>query len=185
MFGRLFGKKDPLPGAASRMLEQVVSESRKALHYRDGGVPDTLEGRFEMMVVSAFPIFYRLKGQGKAAERLAQLLFDSMFREIDMSLREMGVGDLSVPRKIKAMAQGFYGRVVAYERALDAEDAAALREAVTRNVFSSIEGTPDDKSVDYVVDLIKSNFARIGKQPFEDIMAGKLAYDGSESRQAA
>lgn len=176
MFGKLFGKKDTLPASADRLLSQIVAQSRRAEFYRDGGVPDTLEGRFEMMVVAAFPVFYRLKGQGERADRLAQLLFDRMFREIDISLREMGVGDLKVPRKIKAMAQGFYGRVVAYERALGVDDRAALEDAVARNVFSTLETTPEPKCVTYITDVLESGFESVKAMKIEDIMSGKLPY---------
>lgn len=187
MFGKLFGKKDTLSASADRLLSQIVAQSRRAEFYRDGGVPDTLEGRFEMMVVTAFPVFHRLKGQGERADNLAQMLFDRMFREIDISLREMGVGDLKVPRKIKAMAQGFYGRVVAYERALDAGDDAALEDAVERNVFSAMEdGTPEAAHVAYIATVLKSGFDSVGAMALEDIMAGKLPYaSGHEATRAA
>lgn len=185
MFGRLFGKKDPLSEAADALLAQVIAQSRRKTHYCEGGVPDTLEGRFEMMVVAAFPVFYRLKSQGEQAERLSQMLFDRMFREIDMALREMGVGDLSVPRKIKAMAQGFYGRVIAYERALEADDMPGLRDAVARNVFASLEGEPDAACVDYAMNVLKDCFETVSRLQLADILEGRLPYGGETASRAA
>ena len=102
------------------------------------GVADTLDGRFDMIVAHIILVLRRLKGD----KVLAQALFDAFFADLDQSLREMGVGDLTVPKKVKAMSQAFYGRIDAYGPALDAGDTDALAIAVEHNISRSEAEAP-------------------------------------------
>jgi cytochrome b pre-mRNA-processing protein 3 len=124
---------------AEILYARIVARAREPAFYRDHGVPDTVEGRFEMIALHAFLVLHRLK-ESKAADgpdegALGQALFDLMFADMDRSLREMGVGDLGVGRRVKAMAQAFYGRIAAYEGGLAGGD-GALAVALERNVFA-------------------------------------------------
>lgn len=112
----------------------IVAQARRPAFYADFGVPDTLEGRYEMLMLHAFLYLHRLKSEPEAAREQGQEVFDTMFLDMDRSLREMGVGDLSVPKKIKKMASAFYGRTAAYDAAL-AEDGEGLAAALGRNIF--------------------------------------------------
>jgi cytochrome b pre-mRNA-processing protein 3 len=114
---------------------EIVAQARQPAFYSHLGVPDTLEGRYEMLMLHAFLYMHRLKDEAAPVKDMAQKVFDLMFSDMDRSLRELGVGDLTVPKKIKKMAQAFYGRAAAYDAALDGND-GALVEAVLRNVFS-------------------------------------------------
>ncbi|WP_374466727.1 ubiquinol-cytochrome C chaperone family protein, partial [Ferrovibrio sp.] len=91
------------------LYRAIVAQSRQAGFYREHGVPDSLDGRFDMIVLHSFLVMRRLRRIGAAAEPLSQQLFDLMFADMDSNLREIGVGDLSVGKKVKAMAQAFYG----------------------------------------------------------------------------
>ncbi|MCH8489206.1 MAG: hypothetical protein LAT81_04645 [Oceanicaulis sp.] len=134
MFGRVFAK-DPLRARARVLYDEVLDAARKPALYGPHGAPDTVDGRFDLIVLHAILLFRRLRDGGEPGKHLAQLVFDIMFDDMDAALREMGTGDLSVGKRIKAMGEAFYGRAKAYEAALAAGDEAALAEAIARNMF--------------------------------------------------
>jgi cytochrome b pre-mRNA-processing protein 3 len=111
--------------------EAIVAAARHPVFYADWGVPDTLDGRFDMITLHTFLVLDRLKGEEQA---FRQGLVDELFADMDRSLREMGVGDLSVGKKVRKMAEVFYGRVAAYDQAL-AGAPGALEAALARNIF--------------------------------------------------
>lgn len=117
---------------AAQLLEAVVAASRKPAFFGPGGVPDTLEGRFELLTLHAALALVRLKASPETAP-LAQAFTDRLFRHIDSGLREAGVGDLTVPKRMRRLAGDFYGRLEAYAGALAAPD--ALSAAVARNIL--------------------------------------------------
>src|ERR1700694_4931843 len=112
----------PAQKAAELAYGRIVEHARAPGFFVDVGVPDTVDGRFELICLHAFLYLHRLKREQKRAAPLGQCLFDTMFADFDRSLREMGTGDLSVGREIKRMAQAFYGRVAAYESGLAGDD---------------------------------------------------------------
>jgi len=119
---------------AAALYAAAVAQARAPDFYTDFGVPDTLDGRFDLIVLHVHLLCRRLAREGAAGASIAQALFDAMFKDMDRNLREMGVGDPSVPRRIRAMVEAYYGRVKAYEAAL-AAGGAALAEAIARNVY--------------------------------------------------
>jgi cytochrome b pre-mRNA-processing protein 3 len=132
---RLFGKS-AANEAAERILAAVAQAARAPDLFGEDRAPDTLTGRFEMMTAFAALALDRLKA-APGAERVAQLFTDMLFRHFDAGLREAGVGDLSVAKRMKALAGEFYGRLGAYRPAF--EDAAALAAALSRNVWNTTE----------------------------------------------
>ena len=132
---RFFGRSKSAAPAA-RIYAAIVTQARRPEFYRELQIPDTLDGRFEMIALHAFLVLNRLKGQGFEADAVAQAVFDVMFDDMDRSLREMGVGDLAVGRRVRAMAEGFYGRIAAYDKGL-VEGHAALGEAIARNAYGT------------------------------------------------
>ena len=133
----------------------IVAQARQPVFYSELGVPDTLEGRFEMLILHAFLYLHRLKDEDEAAKEVAQKVFDAMFTDMDQSLREIGIGDLTVPKKIKKMAGAFYGRAAAYDAAL-VEGREALASAVQRNVYSdnSDERANAEALSDYMIEAV-------------------------------
>ena len=128
ILNRLFRRS---PNPARRCYEAIVAAARHPSFYADWGVADTLDGRFDMIALHAFLVLDRLKGTEPA---FRQELVDELFRDMDRSLREMGVGDISVGKKVRKMAEVFYGRVAAYDKAIAGPE-ASLAEVVSRNVF--------------------------------------------------
>jgi cytochrome b pre-mRNA-processing protein 3 len=133
-------RPDPQRALIDGLHARVVEGSRRAALYRLGGVPDTVEGRFESLALHAVLLVRRLQALPAPADAVAQDFVDALFRHLDIALRELGVGDLSVGKRIKKLAKSFYGRVEAYGGALDAGDLAALTEALSRNVTLGAPG---------------------------------------------
>ena len=145
MFARLF-RTDPMKKPARAAYEAVLSASRRPEFYRDAGAPDTVDARFDMLLIHAVIFFRRVRGEGAAGAHMNQLVFDIMFDDMDAALREMGTGDPSVGKRIKEMGQAFYGRAEAYEAALNATDEVALSDIILRNIFASDDEDADAKS---------------------------------------
>lgn len=120
---------------AERLLAAVSDASRQPSLFGDGRIPDTLEGRFELMALNASLALIRLRRDQDAAP-LAQAFTDKFFRHLDAGLREDGVGDLVVPKRMRKLAGSFYGRLDAYAAPLEERDQAALANAIGRNVLA-------------------------------------------------
>lgn len=140
-------RRNPHRQVAARLYADLVQEARRPAYYRDLGVPDSLDGRFEMVSLMAFLVMRRLKTVPEAAG-VAQRLFDHMFDDMDRSLREIGVSDVTIGNRIKEMARGFYGRVAAYDAGLAGSD-AELGQALRRNLYGTI--TPQPSTIEAMV----------------------------------
>jgi cytochrome b pre-mRNA-processing protein 3 len=130
---RIFAKR---PDYARSLYEAIVAAARRETFYLEYGVADTLDGRFDMISLHLFLVLERLRDGNQGVETFRQQLTDGFFLDMDRSLREMGVGDLSVGKKVRKMAEVFYGRVTAYSAALEKDD-AALSDALARNVYAN------------------------------------------------
>lgn len=136
-----FWRRQRQPEAAHLLYVRLVAQARRPEFYRDLEVPDSLDGRFDMIALHAFLLLRRLKDAGAEGRILAQAVFDALFDDMDNALREMGVADLGVGKRIKAMAKGLYGRIDAYERGLAAGE-AATGEALRRNLYGTVAPSP-------------------------------------------
>jgi cytochrome b pre-mRNA-processing protein 3 len=121
-------------GTIEAIYGMIVTQAREPLFYRDLGVPDTVNGRFDLLVLHLWMVLRRLSSiEGGAA--LSQKLFDRFCDDMDANLREMGVGDLTVPKRMQAFGEAFYGRVAAYDLAL-AEGLEPLAQALCKNILN-------------------------------------------------
>jgi cytochrome b pre-mRNA-processing protein 3 len=170
----LFAGKQPDVRAVA-LYRAIVAQSRQAGFYREHGVPDSLDGRFDMIVLHSFLVMRRLRRIGAAAEPLSQQLFDLMFADMDSNLREIGVGDLSVGKKVKAMAQAFYGRVESYEAALQSGDNDQLRQALARNLYAG-KANPEAPGLAAVAAYLRQADASLASQADGEILAGNLVF---------
>lgn len=141
MLERFFGKS-PAQRSADALYFRAVEQARQTKFYADLGVPDTVDGRFDMIALHVFLILRRLKQENARSQATAQALFDTMFTDMDRGLRELGAGDLGVGRRVKVMAKAFYGRIAAYDQGLTSDD-DNLNEAVLRNIFRGEEDERD------------------------------------------
>jgi cytochrome b pre-mRNA-processing protein 3 len=172
MLGRLF-RRDPTAAVAAALYRRIVEQARLPAFYRSGGVPDTLDGRFELIALHAFLLLHRLKAEGEAGAGLAQAVFDTMFADMDASLRELGAGDLGVPHRIKRMVNGFYGRVAAYEAGL-AGGPDALSEALRRNLYGTV--TPDPAAPAALAAYLRAAIAALAGQGGQALLAGEVSF---------
>ena len=136
-----FNRRKPLRTAAETAYRLVVEQARQPVFFAECGVPDTLDGRFELICLHAFLYLHRLKSERPRTKALAQAFFDTMFGDLDRTLRDLGTGDLRVGREVKRMAQGFYGRIRAYQYGIMADD-AVLGAALARNLFGTVAASP-------------------------------------------
>ncbi len=133
-----------IKNTAEALYRQAVEQARDPAFYRAGGVPDTLDGRFDLIALHVCMIMHVLQDvPDKRTEKLIQALFDRMFLDMDRSLREMGVGDLGVPKRVKRMMMGFNGRLRAYDAALASKSKQDLRDTLCRNVYGTMDTVPE------------------------------------------
>ena len=121
-------------GTIETIYGMIVAQAREPLFYRDLGVPDTVNGRFDLLLMHLWLMLQRLKSV-EAGMGLSQALFDHFCEDMDDNLREMGVGDLAVPKRMRAFGEAFYGRSAAYDMALT-EGREAFAQALCKNVFN-------------------------------------------------
>jgi len=121
--------------AEHKIYCEIVAQARQPVFYTDFLVPDTIDGRFDLIVAHAVLYFRRMRGEGEEVAAFAQEVFDLFFQDMDASLREMGVSDTRVPKKVKVMGEAFYGRADAYIPAIEAGNVAELAEALGRNIY--------------------------------------------------
>jgi cytochrome b pre-mRNA-processing protein 3 len=132
---RSWGRTSPRERLIEALHLRVSAAARRPGLYTDLGVPDTLEGRFECLILHVILVLRRLNRLPEPAADVAQDLVNSVFLQLDSSLRESGIGDFGVPKRMKKLGSAFYGRAEGYDAALDAGDADALRAALARNVL--------------------------------------------------
>lgn len=161
--------------AVARVYELIVAQARRPEFYRDLGVADSLDGRFDMLTLHAMLILRRFKSEPERTAKTGQDLFDHMFFDMDRSLREIGVSDLSVGKRVKEMGSAFLGRVAAYEKGF-AEPGNALEEALIRNVYR--DSAPDEESPRRLASYMRTLDSQLSGLPLESILAGEKAFEG-------
>lgn len=147
----------------------AVELAREPAFFKDYGVADTVDGRFDALALVVAIVMRRLKACGDEGAALSQNLFDSMFSDMDLSLREMGAGDIGVSKRVRVMAEAFMGRLDAYATALDDGDRGALAAAIGRNLLRRDEPA-SAQLVDFVLELEK----RLSELDDETLLAGGL-----------
>lgn len=160
--------------SAGALYGAVVERARSPAFYSEAGVPDTLDGRFELVALHAFMVLRRLQADSERTGVLSQALFDAMFDDMDRSLREMGAGDLGVGRRVKFMASSFLGRIKAYEDGLDSGD-EALRSALVRNLYGTVPAPSDGATA--MARYTRDQLAALEAQPLDDLVAGRVRFD--------
>jgi cytochrome b pre-mRNA-processing protein 3 len=174
MFQRLFGRERRTNRAiVDALYAEIVAAARQTAFYSDWQVPDTPLGRFEMLSLHMFLLQHRLRGEDGVSAEIAQNLIDEFFLDVEHSLRELGVGDVGVPKRMKKLARMFYGRTAAYAEALERGDRQALAAALARNIRpDAAEWQQGVQLADYVV----ATGAKLAEWPSASIHVGKLAF---------
>ena len=161
---------------ADALYGQIVAQARQPVFYAQYGVADTAEGRFDMIVLHVVLTMRRLRETGADGRALAQTLFDTFFADMDRNLREMGASDLSVPKKVRAMVEAFYGRASVYDAAIEAGSLEGMRAALDRNLFAGAAKGADEagRSTAAMAHYVLACSTRFAALSYDDIRAGRL-----------
>lgn len=153
----------------------IVAQSRQPRFYAEWSVPDTVTGRFDMISLHLALLFRRMRANTGPGKEFSQAVFDLFFKDMDRSLREMGAGDLAVPKKIQKMGNLFFGLLAAMSEAMDRHDQPALEAVLAKNVFDGVSGTHAVALAEYLL----TADAVLATQPMDAIMAGEIAFEGA------
>lgn len=170
--GRLFGTAAH-EASARALYAGIVAQARRPEFFLACGLPDTVDGRFDLLVLHVFLVMHRLKQDRAETSELSQALCEIFFQDMDESLRELGAGDMGIGRRIKAMAEGFYGRILAYEQALVQGD-DALDRCLRRNLYGAVEAGPEQ--VRAVSLYIKDEVAALAGQELARLARGEVEF---------
>lgn len=169
------------------LYRSIVAEARHPVFYTDHGVPDTVTARFDMIVLMMAVTLHRLRAEplpmrgvkvvtgARATDphELGRQVLDLFFTEMDRSLREMGIGDVAVPKRIKKLASAWNGRVLAYDAALDAGDVEAFAAAIARNVYAGLD---DRSGALALAEHALAAGAVLAATPIADVLAGRIPW---------
>jgi cytochrome b pre-mRNA-processing protein 3 len=166
----------------------IVAQARSPVFYLHLRVPDSVEGRFELIVLHLVLVLRRLGAEEAAAlahqpvpgpgSAVGQRLFDAFCRDLDDNLREMGVGDLAVPRRMRQFGEAFYGRQAAYAAALGAADPQELKKALARNILSKVAA--GEKAV-ALARYVRAAATQLATQPEDALTAGRVVFPSPEA----
>ena len=155
------------------LYERIVAAARQPAIYESWDVPDTPLGRFEMVGLHVFLFLHRVRGENAPISEIAQTLTDEFFTDVDSSLRELGIGDAGVPKRVKKLAKMFYGRVNSYSDALDRADEDALTKALMRNVRPDVtDWKGGEPLAAYVFEAVRM----LAEQRSELLLAGEIIF---------
>lgn len=160
----------------------AVVAARQPVFYSDLRVPDTLDGRFDLVGLHVFLVIRRLTALPPPGPDVAQAVFDAMFSDMDFNLREMGVSDLVVGRRVKAMWEALHGRSTAYEAAMGQGDETALAEALARNVWRGAAPGAEvpEGAARRLARLVLRHAAALEAMPAETVLAGGWRFEVAE-----
>ncbi len=151
-FSALRSRPQVAGGTIEAIYGMIVAQARVPAFYETCGVPDTVNGRFDMVVLHLWTVLRRLRKESETVA-LQQALFDHFCNDMDANLREMGVGDLTVPKRMRAFGEAFYGRSTAYDMALEGGE-SELAEALLRNILIGSEEAQGRRLASYVMQVI-------------------------------
>lgn len=151
------------------LYRACIAQARQPAFYDALKVPDTVDGRFDLLLLHVYMVVARLR----AAPDKAQQLFDLMFADMDRNLREMGVSDMSIGKKIKPLLEAFYGRGQAYDAAFAAPDDAALRAALGRNLFAGAEA---GEALSCLTNYARAAHRAVAGQDMSALLAGRIDF---------
>lgn len=173
MFDRLFGRSRDQRVAVD-LYSRIVAQARRPEFYAGLGVPDTLDGRFELVALHLFLVMHRLKGQGAVAEARARRLFEVVTADFERSLRELGAGDQGIARRVTAMVGGAKGRMMAYDAAMAGDD-RSLEVALDNNVYGTVL-EPDPANLAAMAAYVRREAASLAAQPLDALLQADVRF---------
>ena len=150
----------------------TIEQARQPEFYGAWSVPDSAIGRFDVIALHCFLVLHRLKGEA-AARDFTKAFCETLFDDMDRNLREMGVGDLSVGKKVRKLAEGFFGRAAAYEDALNGDD-RHLCGVLRRNLFA--DAGPDESTLLQLADYVRRSVLVLAAQDVAVLTSGQIEF---------
>ncbi|MGE0565152.1 MAG: ubiquinol-cytochrome C chaperone family protein [Pseudolabrys sp.] len=170
-------RRDRQPDTISILYGMIVAQARLPVFYRDFAVPDTVNGRFDLIVLHLALVLRRLKGDQSSYPQAGQQLFDRFCADMDGNLREMGVADLKVPKEMRQIGEAFYGRAHAYDAALAEPGLDALAQVLSRNILDGAVGTAPRLAA-----YIRAVDRALSEQQLDAIAAGRVVFPDPAGR---
>lgn len=171
MLRSLFGRPDAR--IAATLYAAAVTRARAPVFYTDLGVADTMDGRFDMVVLQVVLLLRRLKDEtGARVARLSQGILDTMFADMDRSLRELSIGDDGVKHRVRKMGKAFYGRLNVYDAALAEGTDDSLIESLHRNLYRGREVAPAVLAA--MAGHVRAQQAALAAAPIDVFLASEL-----------
>jgi cytochrome b pre-mRNA-processing protein 3 len=167
-------KESPYAAPAREVYLAVVAQARQPVFYASFGVPDSIDGRFDMIALHAILLVRRIKGRGTASDQFGREFMSYLFADMDRNLREMGTGDMRVGKKIKEMAEAFYGRARAYNAALDTGE-PPLEDVLMRNIYAEV--ADDHGAAGVLAETVQRQADILETQELADILAGTVHFE--------
>ncbi len=173
---RWFAGRAARKEAAEKIYDAIVAQSRNPAFYLRCGVPDTLSGRFDMLVIHMFVVLQILKLGGREGQLLAQEIVEAFIREMDTMVRDLGVSDRNVPKEVRKIAQLFYGQLLAYSTALQRNDTKGLAGEVWKS-FQSGEGAASASiAADSISTYMRQAIKNIQEMPLNMLLQGNIRF---------
>jgi cytochrome b pre-mRNA-processing protein 3 len=172
-------RRTPKQDTIHALYGAIVAQARSPAFYRAYGVPDTVTGRLEMILIHAFLFSRRTRTGMETMRRLGQGVFDRFCDDMDANLREMGIGDLAVPKHMQRIGEAFYGRAAAYDAALAATGDVALTQALIRNVLA--EGEQQAERAQRLAAYVKAADVQLAQQEDADLIQGRISFPNPET----
>ena len=180
IFKRLKQRKEHKKIAAL-LYSAAVDQARKPGFYQGLGVPDSLDGRFELICLHVFLVLNRVKGAGEEARGISRELYDIFFADMDHCLREMGAGDLGVGHKVQRMAEGFFGRLQAYDAACEAEGDEDLSEVLRRNLYGTLDKA-EEQWIEAMTSYVHAARSELANQLLDDVLSDDIRFAALPTR---
>jgi cytochrome b pre-mRNA-processing protein 3 len=174
-------RRNRQPDTISSLYGMIVAQARTPVFYREYGVPDTIAGRFDLLLMHLALVVERLMRE-EPAKAFGQALFDRFCTDMDDNLREMGIGDLSVPKHMKRVGEAFYGRAQAYQTALAAGD-SGLVETLIRNVYGGVAPAPG--AAERLAAYMRRVAEVLERHPVPELTAGRIVLPNPDAVPAA
>jgi cytochrome b pre-mRNA-processing protein 3 len=173
---RWFAGRAARKEAAEKIYDAIVAQSRNPAFYLRCGVPDTLSGRFDMLVIHMFVVLQILKLGGREGQLLAQEIVEAFIREMDTMVRDLGVSDRNVPKEVRKIAQLFYGQLLAYSTALQRNEAKGLANEVWKS-FQSGEGASSASiAAEAISTYMRQAIKNIQEMPLNMLLQGNIRF---------
>lgn len=165
-------KKNPYQEHARAVYAVALSQIRTPAFYEAYSVPDTFDGRFDLLVLHLFMVVNRMVDEPSVGEEFNQALFDATFADMDQTLREMGIGDMGIPKHMRRMMMAFNGRMHAYSEAINS---GFFRTSLMNNLYGTCELKPY-REAELMEAYVKANIRALKAMSADQIMSGQSIF---------